>query len=76
MTAMHRNPYAELQAIDVQLDNHESDLYAIATPEALAIVKDTGWSYSTFISQIDGKLWIDIPFAYTPFWERKQRVQS
>ena len=42
MSAMHRNPYAELQAIGAELDNHESDLYAKATPEVIAIVKSTG----------------------------------
>ena len=73
MTAQARNPYAELLAIGAELDNHESDLYAKASPEVLAVVKDTGWNFTTFRSQIDGKLWLDIPFAYLPFWERKQR---
>lgn len=72
MAAMHRNPYAELLAIGAELDHHESDLYAKYTPEVMALVKDTGCTFSTFISQIDGKLWLDIPFAYLPFWERRQ----
>jgi len=72
MTAMHRDPYAELLAIGAEINSHYSDLYVRATPEALAVVRSTGWTYELFTSQIDGKTWIDIAFAYTPYWERKQ----
>ena len=65
------NPYAALKAAGVPLDSHESDLYAKVTPASTAIIKASGWSYSTFISQIDGLRWYDLPFAYLPFWERK-----
>lgn len=76
MTATHRNPYAELLAMGAELDHHESDLYAKLTPEVLALVKDTRWSYEVFTSQIDRKQWIDIAFAYLPYWEAKQRRPS
>lgn len=63
--------YTALRDAGVPLDSHESDLYALRTPEALAIVARYKWSCSTFTSQIDGKLWLDLPFAYEPWWDGK-----
>jgi hypothetical protein len=67
--------YERLKAAGVPLDNHESDLYALATPEAVRILAthpDTHHT-RTFVSQLDGQLWLDIPFAYTPWWEARAR---
>ena len=65
--------YEELKGAGIQLDSHESDLYALKTAESERIVK--AWDYccnvTTFKSQIDGKIWYDIPFAYKPFWDSK-----
>lgn len=67
--------YDELKAAGVPLDSHESDLYAKATPAAQAIIDR--WEHRAnvrpFISQIDGSRWLDLPFAYKPFWDRKAR---
>ena len=72
------NLYQVLKDAGAELDSHESDLYAKATPEVLAIVEASGWSYSRFISQIDGQQWLDLPFAFYPWWENRQAkaVQS
>lgn len=71
-SAMHI--YDQLKQAGVPLDNHETDLYAKVTPESRAIVD--AWEHRsiarTFVSQIDGALWFDLPFAYLPAWERKQ----
>jgi len=66
------NLYEELKAAGIPLNSHESDLYALKTPESEAIIERSGYSHSTFTSQIDGKVWYDLPFAYYPFWERRQ----
>ena len=66
------NPYPRLIEIGAQIDNHESDLYVLATPEVLAIVKASGYFYQAFRSELDGKTWLDVPFAFLPFWEAKQ----
>jgi hypothetical protein len=68
----YTNPYKQLKALGVPMDSHESDLYVQATPEAVSIVKASGWSHMFFQSQIDGNTWIDVAFAYEPFWEKKQ----
>lgn len=65
------NLYQELNAAGVPLDSHESDLYCKATPEALAIVKASGYFHTYFKSNIDGDLWVEVPFAYYPFWEAR-----
>jgi hypothetical protein len=69
---MGTNPYKNLLLMGCEIDSHESDLYVRATPQALAIVRQSGWSYKPFYSRIDGQLWLDVPFAYEPFWERRQ----
>lgn len=59
--------YEKLLAAGCTMDNHESDLYVKATMKACAMTKgQPGRSF--FRSQTDGTLWIEIPFAYDPFW--------
>jgi hypothetical protein len=56
------------------MDSHESDLYVrkneISTP-IIERYKKIHPMVSTFISQIDGKRWYDIPFANDNFWANK-----
>lgn len=65
--------YQELLEAKVPLDSHESDLYAKVTPESAAIIKKYKFhtNVSTFVSNVDGLFWYDIPFAYTPWWEAR-----
>jgi len=62
----------------VQIDSHESDLYVPDTPAVRAIIDEykqenklKQLSLSTFVSGIDGQRWIDIRFAYDPYWQRR-----
>lgn len=65
--------YEELLESGVELDHrdHTSDLYVRATPKALRLIMESGLCWSAFRSQIDGKLWIDVPFAFDPYWNRR-----
>jgi len=67
--------YEQLKNANIPLDHHESDLYAKVTPESQKIL--TTYKYraqvTTFKSQIDNELWYNIPFAFTPFWESKNK---
>lgn len=65
--------YAEAVALGIPTDSHESDLYLPRTAQTVALVKKWNRSVSTFTSQIDGKLWLDVPFAFDPWWEARQR---
>jgi hypothetical protein len=69
--AQYDNPYKALKALGVPMDSHESDFYVKATPEAVALVRASGWTHMFFQSQIDGQTWIDVAFAFEPFWEAK-----
>ncbi len=62
--------YKDMLAAGVEIDNHETDLYAKVTPESERIVAAYEYSHivTRFRSAIDGSYWFDIPFAYTPAW--------
>lgn len=71
--------YDELKGAGCELDSHESDLYVKDTPEARAILdgngkKVDGWNVQPFTSAIDGARWLDIPFAYRPYWDRLEAL--
>jgi hypothetical protein len=68
--------YQQLKDAGCALDNHESDLYVEATPTALEIVKASGRSFTRFTSQVDGKQWLDVPFAYRPWWDKRTGKQE
>lgn len=64
--------YQQLKDAGVQLDNHESDLYALVTPESEKIVAE--YPHKSNVRKFkgsDGKMWFDIPFAYEPYWDKK-----
>lgn len=63
--------YTDAVAKGLTLDSHESDLYVLATPEAVSLVKRHKWAHSAFVGN-DGKVWLDVPFAFDPWWEARQ----
>ena len=68
---MTTNLYHALKESGIPLDHHESDLYAKSTPDSRRIVQAYGHKWTTFIDAKDGKIWLDLPFAYWPYWEAK-----
>jgi hypothetical protein len=62
--------YAACVKAGCTIDHHESDLYILATPQAIGLTAGEP-NRSFFTSQVDGKRWIDIPFGYTPYWESR-----
>ena len=64
--------YAALIKAGIETDSHESDLYARDSVEARRVVHDCGYPVVLFSSS-DGSMWLDLPFAYTPFWTAKAR---
>ena len=68
--------YGALLEAGIQTDSHESDLYFPHTQQTLNILKKfpiESANAKCFISQIEHNPWFDVPFAYLPFWEKKQR---
>ena len=64
------NVYQQAKAAGIEMDSHESDLYLLASPESLALLKASGYDFTTF-KGTDGRMWYEVPFAYYPFWEAK-----
>jgi hypothetical protein len=60
--------YDALIAAGCEIDSHESDLYVKAT-----LVAESGRLRSFFTHQVTGETWIDVPFAYLPWWEKRAR---
>jgi hypothetical protein len=61
----------DLVRVGIPIDHHESDLYVLDTSEARETIKKYGYGFTSFTSNIDGKRWLDVPFAYEPFWEER-----
>lgn len=72
-----RSIYQRLSGAGAVLDHHESDLYVRVDPAAAAIVAEwikeapSGRGCRSFRSQLDDREWIEIPFHYDPFWQRR-----
>lgn len=66
--------YQALLDTGYKIDHHESDLYVEESPTTVAMCKAHGKHFTYFRSQIDGKIWLDVPFAYDPFWEKKEAL--
>jgi len=72
------NIYREMVEAGIEIDHHETDLYVPVTKTTRSIVAHYPHrsNVSTFVSQIDGRNWFDIPFAYVPAWPRARNPQS
>ena len=68
------NIYDEVVKQGIEHDNHASDLYIPVNDATKKLIADydSKVNVTTFRSNIDRQLWFDIPFAYSPFWEKKQ----
>lgn len=69
--------YQTLVAAGVPTDSHETDLYFLASPHALAILArfpNQQAIAKPFTIELDGKRWVEVPFAYDPGWKRLERV--
>ena len=69
--------YDECVARGIEIGNHESDLYIPATAETRQLCSIFGLTANTFINQAPpnvGELWLDVPFAYLPWWKSKDRL--
>ena len=55
------------------ISHHESDLYLKKNEISEQLVKEKPYRayVMIFVNQVDGKPWYDVPFAYDPFWDKK-----
>lgn len=68
--------YTEAKELGVPMDSHESDLYLKLTQEVVDLLvryKEEKAKSMLFVSEIDKEMWIEIPFAYDPWWENRAK---
>lgn len=68
--------FETIKAEGIHHASHESDLYLPDTPQVRAILDKFPLQKSNatrFKNQVNGGTWIDVPFAFLPFWEARQR---
>lgn len=64
--------YQKMLAFGITIDHHESDLYAVVSPVSQRLVDQYEYKENvTRFKSSDGRIWFDIPFAYTPYWNKK-----
>lgn len=66
----------ELDSKDI--DHHASDLYVRKTPESTEIINRLSNKslVSTFKDNIDGDIWYELPFCYTPHFNKSKVKES
>jgi hypothetical protein len=68
--------WAAVEAAGIKFAHHETDLYLPDIPEVRAILEKfpvNKANATKFKNQVEGGTWLDIPFAYLPAWEAKQK---
>lgn len=66
--------FSRIVQAGIPYDSHESDLYLPDTPEVRAILADfplERGNATRFRSLVDGTPWLDVPFAFMPYWEER-----
>lgn len=66
--------YEVLRDAGCTLDSHESDLYVLATEEARRLTE--GQPSRSFFTDSEGKQWVEIPFAFDPWWEGRKKEKA
>jgi len=63
--------YESLRDAGAEIDHRESDLYVKYSREVVTLLKQYSGlkNVRAFVSQIDGAIWYDVPFAYDPYWK-------
>jgi hypothetical protein len=73
--------YKRIKEAGCQIDSHQSDLYVLKDERSTAIIaeyKAQGGiaNEQTFRSDTDHKIWYDLPFHYTPYWEKHENTAT
>lgn len=69
MTKLIKNIFEEVKKQGIEYSTHCSDLYIPVNDQTRKLVDyyEYKGNVEIFISQIDGKPWYDIPFAYSEY---------
>lgn len=69
--------YDECIKRGLKIDSHCSDLYIEITEESRELIStyEHRGSVTAFKSNIDGSRWYDVPFAYSPYWDKRIKTK-
>ena len=74
---MSKHIFYQIKEAGIPYSSHETDLYVPVTPETIKLIENCDLKcksmISIFIDNIDKKQWFDIPFAFLPAWEAKNK---
>lgn len=62
-----------LLAAGVPVFGHESDLHCPQNDLSVAIVQASGCKFSVFMSKIEKVYFLDVPFQFSPYWDKKNK---
>jgi hypothetical protein len=66
--------YTELLNANIEISNHESDLYFEKNDISDSILKNHPDARpKTFLNQITHTIWYEVYFAYDPWWNKRMR---
>ncbi len=68
---MCNNIYDECVRLGIEIDHHYSDLYIPVTIQTATLVSQFRAGATTFLNNVDHRLWYDIPFQYQPYWKQR-----
>ena len=70
---MIENIYKAVKEKGIGYSSYHSDLYIPRNEETTKLVNDYKFknNVTTFTNQVEGGIWYDIPFAYSPYWDSK-----
>lgn len=74
MKTLPRSLYAAVLACGIPHASHATDLYLPNTAEVRALLDFWPLNKSNarpFVNQVEGGVWLDVPFAYIPAWIAK-----
>ena len=68
------NIYEIAKRIGIEIKAHESDLYIPVNDTTKKLVDRYEFKCNVIVFHSHGTMWYEIPFAYTPFWENRQKI--
>lgn len=65
------NIYSEIRKLGIQYAALASDLYIPVNEQTKQLIAhyEHKCNVTTFVDNITGTLWYEIPFAFTPYWD-------
>lgn len=63
--------FNEVKALGIPYSSYATDLYLPDTKQVRDLLEKHGLKGSRFHNNVEGGIWIDVPFAYLPGWPGK-----